>query len=81
MLVPGSLGLISANFPQERRGHAIGTWSGFTPITTTIGPVLGGPEFLNRRLDAFSLPPTVRADMERHRPKLAGVETTDARAH
>ena len=46
LLVPGSLGLISANFGQERRGRAIGTWSGFTPITTTIVPVLGGPEFL-----------------------------------
>jgi len=33
MLVPGSLALISSNFPQERRGRAIGTWSGFTSIT------------------------------------------------
>src|SRR6516225_8552461 len=46
LLRPGSLALISANFPQERRGCTIGTWSGFTPITATIGPVLGGPEFL-----------------------------------
>src|SRR5947209_5854203 len=28
LLVPGSLALISANFAQERRGQAIGTWSG-----------------------------------------------------
>jgi MFS family permease len=42
MLVPGSLTLISSNFPQERRGRAIGTWSGFTSITAAIGPVLGG---------------------------------------
>src|SRR5437867_1113617 len=42
LLVPGSLALISANFSQERRGRAIGTWSGFTSITATIGPVLGG---------------------------------------
>src|SRR5438477_2272582 len=42
LLVPGSLALISANFPQERRGRAIGTWSGFTSITAAIGPVLGG---------------------------------------
>ena len=41
-LVPGSLALISANFPQERRGRAIGTWSGFTSITAAVGPVLGG---------------------------------------
>ena len=42
LLVPGSLALISANFPQEERGRAIGTWSGFTSITAAIGPVLGG---------------------------------------
>jgi EmrB/QacA subfamily drug resistance transporter len=42
LLVPGSLALISASFPSEERGRAIGTWSGFTSITTAIGPVLGG---------------------------------------
>jgi EmrB/QacA subfamily drug resistance transporter len=42
MLVPGSLALISANFPEKERGRAIGTWSGFTAITAAIGPVLGG---------------------------------------
>jgi EmrB/QacA subfamily drug resistance transporter len=42
MLVPGSLALISANFSQQERGRAIGTWSGFTSITAAIGPVLGG---------------------------------------
>ncbi len=42
LLVPGSLALISANFPEEERGRAIGTWSGFTSITAAIGPVLGG---------------------------------------
>jgi len=42
LLVPGSLALISSNFTQERRGRAIGTWSGFTSITAAVGPVLGG---------------------------------------
>jgi EmrB/QacA subfamily drug resistance transporter len=42
LLVPGSLALISANFPEKERGRAIGTWSGFTSITAAIGPVLGG---------------------------------------
>ena len=42
MLVPGSLALISASFPARERGRAIGTWSGFTAITASIGPVLGG---------------------------------------
>jgi EmrB/QacA subfamily drug resistance transporter len=41
-LVPGSLALISASFDEKERGRAIGTWSGFTAITTAIGPVLGG---------------------------------------
>ena len=42
MLVPGSLALISSSFPEDQRGKAIGTWSGFSAITTAIGPVLGG---------------------------------------
>ena len=42
LLVPGSLAIISASFPPDKRGRAIGTWSGFSAITTAIGPVLGG---------------------------------------
>src|SRR6266566_427212 len=42
LLVPGSLAIISTAFRDEDRGHAIGTWSGFTAITAAIGPVLGG---------------------------------------
>lgn len=42
LLIPGSLALISASFPPNQRGRAIGTWSGFSAITTAIGPVLGG---------------------------------------
>ena len=41
-LVPGSLSIISASFAANERGQAIGTWSGFTAITTAVGPVLGG---------------------------------------
>jgi EmrB/QacA subfamily drug resistance transporter len=41
-LVPGSLALISAAFPAEERGKAIGTWAGFSAVTTALGPVLGG---------------------------------------
>ena len=41
-LVPGSLAIISTSFDEKNRGPAIGTWSGFTAITTAIGPVLGG---------------------------------------
>jgi EmrB/QacA subfamily drug resistance transporter len=42
LLVPGSLSLISMSFDETSRGKAIGTWSGFTAITTAVGPVLGG---------------------------------------
>ena len=42
LLVPGSLALISASFPEKERGRAIGTWSGFSGITAAIGPVVGG---------------------------------------
>lgn len=41
-LVPGSLAIISASFDEKSRGKAIGTWAGFTTITTALGPVLGG---------------------------------------
>jgi EmrB/QacA subfamily drug resistance transporter len=42
LLVPGSLALITASFPENIRGKAIGTWSGYSAITAAIGPVLGG---------------------------------------
>ena len=41
-LVPGSLSIISSAFDESSRGKAIGTWAGFTTITTALGPVLGG---------------------------------------
>ena len=42
LLVPGSLAIISAAFPAEERGKAVGTWAGFSAITAALGPVLGG---------------------------------------
>src|SRR5436309_10124377 len=42
LLVPGSLAIISNSFAEQERGRAIGVWSGFSAITTGIGPVLGG---------------------------------------
>ena len=41
-LVPGSLAIISATFDDAERGRAIGTWSGFSAMTSAIGPVVGG---------------------------------------
>src|SRR5262245_15218532 len=42
LLVPGSLAIISATFDDAERGAAIGTWSGFSAMTSAIGPVIGG---------------------------------------
>ena len=41
-LVPGSLAIITATFDGPDRGRAIGTWSGFSAITTAAGPIAGG---------------------------------------
>ena len=42
LLTPGSLAIISASFGEGERGRAIGLWSGFSAITSALGPVLGG---------------------------------------
>ena len=42
LMVPGSLSIISAYFPPDQRGRAIGTWSTFSTLTTLGGPVIGG---------------------------------------
>ncbi len=42
LLTPGSLAIIDACFPGAERGKAIGTWAGFTAITTALGPLSGG---------------------------------------
>ncbi len=42
LLIPGSLALISAGFPADQRGQAIGTWSTATTLVSLGGPALGG---------------------------------------
>ena len=42
LLVPGSLAIISASFVGAARGRAIGIWSGYTALTSALGPVIGG---------------------------------------
>ena len=42
LLVPSSLSIIGAAFPDAERGKAIGTWAGVGAIMTALGPVAGG---------------------------------------
>lgn len=42
LMLPGSLALITASFPKEQRGAAIGTWSAAIALAAAVGPVLGG---------------------------------------
>ena len=41
-LIPCSLAIIGASFPEAERGRAIGTWAGFSAIAAAVGPLLGG---------------------------------------
>ncbi|MBC7693098.1 MAG: MFS transporter [Methylotenera sp.] len=59
LLTPGSLAIINATFPKAERGRAIGTWAGFSAITSALGPVLGGwltEEFSWRSVFLLNLP-------------------------
>jgi EmrB/QacA subfamily drug resistance transporter len=42
LLIPCSLAIIGAAFPEAERGRAIGTWAGFSAIAAAVGPLLGG---------------------------------------
>lgn len=42
LLVPASLAMLGAAFPEKERGRAVGTWSAGTAIATAVGPALGG---------------------------------------
>jgi EmrB/QacA subfamily drug resistance transporter len=42
MLVPASLALVVAAFPEDRRAHAIGLWGATAAVAAGLGPPLGG---------------------------------------
>ncbi len=42
LLIPGSLAMLDAAFPDSLRGRAVGVWSAATSVLTVFGPVLGG---------------------------------------
>ncbi len=42
LFVPASLAILGAHFTGDARGRAIGIWSAFSALTSTLGPALGG---------------------------------------
>lgn len=42
LLVPGGFAALNATAPPERRPHLLGIWGMFSPLITSMGPVLGG---------------------------------------
>lgn len=89
LLVPQSLAIISASFPREQRGRAIGTWAAASGATTAFGPPLGGflvdaihwraAFWINVPLAAIALWLTFRAVPESRDPEArGGIDLTGA---
>src|SRR6202171_6344832 len=88
LMVPGSLAIISATFPDDERGKAIGTWSAFTSITMVIGPLVGGTLidhaswgvvfFINEPLAALVLYLTLRYVPETRETKKRSLDVAGA---
>jgi len=69
LLTPGSLSLISAAYSGERRGRAIGLWSGFSALTSACGPIIGGwltQEFSWRYVFVINVPLAILVLMTLH---------------
>src|ERR671915_1972811 len=49
LMNPATLSIISATFPPEQRGTAIGIWAGVSALALAIGPLVGG--LLTEHLD------------------------------
>lgn len=87
LMAPASLAIIAACFEGAARDKAVGTWSAFSAITSTISPVLGGALvsgfgwrsvfFINVPIGIFNLyatrhVPETRDEAERGLPDITG---------
>src|SRR4051794_12547788 len=78
LVMPLSLTLLSAAFPADKRGLAIGIWSGLSGLAVALGPVVGGAVvdglswqwifFLNVPIGIVLAPLAYRALDEGHGP-------------
>lgn len=41
-MIPQSLAILSASYPRDQRGGAIGIWASASALTTVMGPIIGG---------------------------------------
>lgn len=42
IMIPGSMAIISRNYPRAERGRALGIWVSASAMTTGLGPLIGG---------------------------------------
>ncbi|HUB36005.1 MAG TPA: MFS transporter [Solirubrobacteraceae bacterium] len=78
VVTPLTLTLLAEAFPRERRGMAIGVWSGISGIAVALGPLVGGAVvqgiswhwifWINVPIGLAVLPLSVRALRESHGP-------------
>jgi EmrB/QacA subfamily drug resistance transporter len=79
LVLPLSLTLLSAAFPAERRGVALGIWSGISGLAIALGPLVGGAVvdgiswqwifWLNVPIGLLVLPAARRFLAESHGPR------------
>jgi EmrB/QacA subfamily drug resistance transporter len=79
LVLPLSLTLLSAAFPAERRGVALGIWSGISGLAVALGPLVGGAVvdgiswqwifWLNVPIGLLVLPSARRFLAESHGPR------------